>query len=34
MCRDIHDDMHVYDHFEVQLRIPATCFAERNGCKL
>ncbi len=36
-CRHLCVDMstlHVYDHFEVQRLIPATCFAERNRCKL
>jgi hypothetical protein len=30
----IRHDMHVYDHFEVRWRIPATCFMEQNRCKL
>src|SRR5260370_433556 len=37
ICHDMlvmHMDMHVYDHFELQQRLPVTCFAERNGCNL
>jgi hypothetical protein len=27
ICRDMQVNKHVYDHFEVQQRIPSTCFA-------